>query len=350
LDNNFSTYVAAFLTRLTGYEGRYNYLGTRKLIKTIKTFKPDIVQLYSLHGFYINSFKLLSYLKKHQIKVVYSMIDEYPYMGKCCYSYDCLKFQTECSQCPMKKDYPESWFFDRSKEIFYRKKNIYTDFKSIVFTGPGWVCGRAKTSAIMKEQRIEELDEPINYEEMFYPRDTQQLKKDLNIPDENRIILTVADMRYERKGGKYFLQVAEKLVNKKDLTFVFIGFRETMITTPQNVITIAFVKSQDLLAEYYSMADLFVCTSLADTMPNVCLDALGCGTPLCGFAEAGTSFTASPEYGTFTPTYDIDALARVIEGTPKKNIQRSQACMSYARSRFSTEVVFDKLMSIYKSL
>jgi glycosyltransferase involved in cell wall biosynthesis len=277
------------------------------------------------------------------------MIDEYPYMGKCCYSYNCLKFQTECNACPLKKDYPESLFFDRSNEIFHRKKNIYNGFETIVFTGPGWVCKRAGSSAVMQGRRIETLDEPINYDEMFYPRDTCRLKQELGIPPENRIILTVTDMKYERKGGKYFLQVAEKLACEKDISFIFVGYRASM-PAPPNVIAIPFVKSQDLLAEYYSLADLFVCTSLADTMPNVCLDALGCGTPLCGFAEAGTPFTASAEFGTFTPTYDIDELAKVIKNTPKKTAGYSGACVSYARSRYSTEVVFSKLMSIYKSI
>ena len=108
--------------------------------------------------------------------------------------------------------------------------------------------------------------------------------------------------------------------------------------------------SQDKLAEYYSLGDLFVCTSLADTMPNVCLDAMGCGTPLAGFAEAGTPYVCTEEFGRFTPTYDINALADVIVNAAYKTDRISRKCREYAVNRYSPSVIFKELENIYKSL
>lgn len=343
--------IGRIAARITGYEGYTHPIATQKLIRFTKKFAPDIVQLNILHGYFINSNQYITFLKENHFKVCYTMMDEYAYMGKCPFSYSCNQFVTGCEgKCPELKNYPISYFFDRSKFIFEAKKKAYTGFEKIVFTGPGWTVQRAKSSALLKDFRIEELDEPVDFGKTFYPRDTKDLRKRLGIPEENKVIVTVAPLSDPRKGGQYVFQVAEMLKEIKDITFIYVGCDVEPPLQLENMITVPFVKSQDELAHYYSIGDLFICTSLADTMPNVCIDAMGCGTPLAGFAEAGTPYVATPEFGTFTPTYDLEALAKVIVETPKKDEARIKACHDYAVGRYAPEKIIKKLESIYKTL
>lgn len=336
---------------LTGYEGYTHPLATRRLIRYTQTFHPDIVQLNILHGYYINSNQYLTFLKEHDYRVSYSMFDEYAYMGKCPFSFDCDLFKTACTGCcPEKKSYPRSFFFDRSAFLFEAKKAVYHGFKHIVFSGTGWVVDRARTSALLKDQHLEVVDEPINYEEIFYPRDTQALRKRLGIPTNHKVIVTVAVLSDPRKGGVYFYQTAQKLVSEPDATFVYVGCDAPEPVSLPNVISIPFVSSQDELAEYYSLADLFVNTTLADTTPCTCLEALGCGTPLVGFAAAGMPYVAPEPFSRLVPTYDVDTLARLVQETPKKTAERSAACIDYARSKYSRDRIFDHLEQIYLSL
>ena len=343
--------IGRLVAWVTGYEGYTHPIATNRLIRYTKEFNPDIVQLNILHGYFINGNQYIQFLKENNYKVCYTMMDEYAYMGKCPFSFECEQFKTGCKgQCPEKKRYPKSWFFDRSEFIFNAKKKAYDGFKDIVFTGPGWVVMRAKSSALLKDFRIEELDEPVDFGKTFYPRETSDLRKKLGIPSDNKVIVTVAPLSDTRKGGVYVFQTAQKLLDRKDITFVYVGCDVEPPMKLANMITIPFVSSQDELACYYSLGDLFICTSLADTMPNVCIDAMGCGTPLAGFAEAGTPFVAPKEYGIFTPTYDIDALAKVILETPRKDEARIKACHDYAVGRYAPEVIIKKLENIYKSL
>lgn len=336
---------------MSGYEGYTHPIATKRLIIFTKTFNPDVVQLNILHGYYINSNQYIEFLKENNIATCYSMLDEYPYMGKCAFSFSCMQFQTKCvGYCPERKRYPKSWFFDRSEFIFNAKKKAYEGFKRIVFTGPGWVVQRAKSSALLNDFRIEELDEPVDFGNTFFPRETESLRTQLGIPKENKIIVTVAQLSDSRKGGIYVFHAAKRLLQRKDISFVFVGCNVEPPMKLANMTTIPYVSSQDELAYYYSLGDLFICTSLADTMPNVCIDALGCGTPIAGFAEAGTPYVAPAEFGTFTPTYDVDALAKVIEEAPKKDKARIKACHDYAVGRFAPEVVIKKLESIYKKI
>jgi len=336
---------------ITGFEGFTHPLATRRLKKFTVRFHPDIVQLNILHGYYINSSPYITFLKEHGYKVCYSMLDEYAYMGKCPYSFSCTQFQSGCKgNCPARKNYPQSWFFDRSHFLFEAKRKAYDGFRDIVFTGPGWVVERAKSSALLRSFRVEELDEPVDFGQAFYPRETAELRTRLGIPASQKVIVTVTQLSDPRKGGIYFFRLAEKLRQHREITFVFVGCDEKAPMHLENMITVPFVHSQDELAHYYSLGDLFICTSLADTMPNVCIDALGCGTPVAGFAEAGTPFVASPEFGVFTPTFDMDALAKVVLDAPLKDKERIRSCHDYAVGRYSPEIIIKKLEKIYQTL
>lgn len=340
---------SAFMTRVTGYDGLFNYRATHKVIKLFEEYKPDILQMYNPLAYYIDYFKVMEYAKTHDIPMVYGMIDEFAYTGRCAYPDGCFKFQTECKQCPSAHLYPETWFFDRSNYSFRRKKKIYDGYERSVYTGPKWVADRARTSSLMKGREIIELNEPINFGETFYPKDTFKLRKQLNIPQDNKVVVTVTNMMNPRKGGKYIVECADKLKDYKNITFVFVGYNIDS-PAPDNLIKIPYVADPNLLADYYSLGDIFICTSLADTQPNVCLNSLGCGTPLCGFAEQGTPFCAPEPLGVFTPTYDIDALCKTIIRAPKKTKEIISSCVKFARENYDCDVIFGKQIEIYNKL
>lgn len=349
--DNLEPYFGRVMAMVSGYEGFVHPLATKRVKKITAEFKPYVVQLNLLHGYFINSSEYIQFLKEKGVAVCYTMLDEYAYMGKCPFSFSCNKFIDGCDGgCPNIRNYPTSLFFDRSKYIFEKKQEAYKDFEKIVFTGPGWVAERARKSALLRNHRVVELDEPVNFQGVFYPRNTEKLRSELGIPIHNKIIVTVAQLLDPRKGGKYVFEVAKKLEDRKDITFVYVGCDAKPPFEVANLIKIPFVKSQDELATYYSLGDLFICTSLADTMPNVCIDAMGCGTPLAGFAEAGTPYVAPPEIGTFTPTYDIEALAKVILEAPKKDKNRILQCHNYAETRYAPSVILSKLEKLYYEL
>jgi glycosyltransferase involved in cell wall biosynthesis len=343
-------YVGFLISRITGYEGTFHPIATKRLKKITLSFNPDVVQLNILHGYYINSCDYIKFLKKKGYPICYSMLDEYAYMGKCAFSFNCNKFMDVCGKCPERKTYPKSLFFDRSEFIQEAKRKAYTGLDKIVFTGPEWIVKRSKQSSLLRDKECVVLDEPINFDKIFYPRETNKLRNKLNIPESNKIVVTVSQMSDPRKGGIYFYKVAEYLKEKTNISFVYVGCDIEEPMRLPNLISIPFISSQDELATYYSLGDLFVCTSLADSMPNVCLDAMGCGTPLAGFDAAGTPYVAPKEFGTFTPTYNIKALAKTILSAPIKTKLSIKQCRDYAVGRYSTTVIFDKLEAIYKSI
>ncbi len=374
-----SVYLHVLLARLTGLHGYYSAAATRRLIRELEQNPPDLVQLYNLHGYYLNICMLLEYLKAKNIPTVYSMLDEYPYLGRCCYSFDCDQFQTGCQHCRQKlREYPATFWFRQARKALLDKKKAYDGFAQLCFTAPQWVLERAESSYLLKGKRMFCVDEYVDTDRVFYPReDYHGLPKELLQAkrDGKKIVLTVAPYSNARKGGHFFIEMAERFLGEAGqkaeqvngassdvqhaadaanvgadagILFVYVGMDDPKAVIPGNCYAAGFVKDQVLLAEYYSIADVFVCTSLADTMPNTILDALACGTPVIGFDNTGIPYTAQEPIGRFVPTGDVDALCEVVNAAERKTRELSDACRSYALSRYSPEVYYQSMQEVYR--
>lgn len=349
LSFTLETLLHVLLSRITGVQGVFSFFSTLRIISSIKKFKPDVVHLFNLHGYYLNEFMLFEFLKKNDINIVYTMVDEYPYAGRCCYPYDCEKFTTSCKACPQVKAYPKSYYFDSSSYIFKKKKFAYQNLDNAVFTGPEWVIGRAKQSALLKTKKMKVIDEFIDTETVFFPRQVEKLRADLRINPDLKVLLNVCPFSDSRKGAIHYLEMAKRITDEKIL-FIHVGFDGELGCCPKNFMPIPYVSNVDELATYYSLADVLVCTSLADTMPNVCLQALACGTPVIGFEGGGTKYTTNQELGQFVVNGDVEALSELVRRQPRKSSHMIERCIEYAQSRYSVNAVCDKFLLVYDEL
>ena len=54
VSSKLDLYIHAVLTRITDKHGLYSKEATKRLVKDIKTYKPDIIHLHNIHGYYLN--------------------------------------------------------------------------------------------------------------------------------------------------------------------------------------------------------------------------------------------------------------------------------------------------------
>lgn len=73
------------LTRLTDRAGFFSRYATRRLIRQLEAYKPDLVHLHNLHGYYLNLPMLFAWLRKHDLPVVWTLHDCWAYTGHCAY-------------------------------------------------------------------------------------------------------------------------------------------------------------------------------------------------------------------------------------------------------------------------
>lgn len=343
-------YFHAFMTRVTGLVGMYSHFSTDKLIQEIKSFKPDVVHLHELHGYYINIKQVIEYLKVSNIPVVWTFHCEFMYTGKCGYAYDCEQWITECIKCPQLKEYPASLYFDFTNVMFNQKKEYMQDFINLNIVTPSkWLSDRVKLS-FLKDKNLYVIHNGIDTTDIFYPRDVSHLTEKHSLKDKKVILAVAPDIMDERKGGDWILKLAERFDDS--YRFIMIGLEEELKNPPKNIIAIGKTEDQVELAEYYSLADIFLICSKRENFPTTCLESLSCGTPIIGFDEGGTAETAPDGYGYFIPYGNLDSLESVVNKFYDKSLtfKSSIECRDFAVHNYSKEQMFASYLNLYQKI
>lgn len=352
-------YLSSFVYRITQFS-EYRFvkspLAIHSISNFIKNYKPDVIHLIQPLIRFIDNEGLLKLIGETGIPCVYTMIDENAYLGNCDNAYDCEQFIQGCERCEgVNKENNNTskcwkWSKEGCRRVAVNKKKAYECIKNISFVAPQWVIERAESSALLKGKKFYIVDEYVNNIKVYYPRTTDELCKKYDI-DINKVIITnVAKYSNPRKGVKYFVQLAKKFENNDKYLFVNIGYDGPQDSLPSNYKAIPFVANQNELAEFYSLADLAMITSLSDTMPNTSLEALSCGSPVCGFNITGVPYVADEPLGIFVEPRNVEALFEVVKNTEKKTLDISRKCREYALRRYSPEVSGKRMLNIYRDM
>ncbi len=306
---DWETAIHALLARITGYNGYFSFFSTKRLIKFIGDFKPDVVHIHELHAYFVNIGMLLKYLKTENIPIVWTFHCEYMYTGKCGLAYKCVKYQTECKHCPEVKSYPKSLFFDRSNQMYRKKRELFDGLNFSLVTPSKWLEDRVRKS-FLKNSTLSTIWNGVdtNY---FYPRNVSGLREKMGIGAEQKIALYITS-KDPTKRTVWIAQLAQAF-SEKNVVFLIIGgglFNEKI---EKNMIFRGKIESKDTLAEYYSLADAFVLCSEKETYSMTCAEAMCCGTPIVGFECGAPETVFIDDENRFVPYGDITMLASALE-------------------------------------
>ena len=312
--DKLGVYTSAALSRFIGLNGWFNHRATRKLIRFIKNIKPDLIHLHVLHGYYLNVPMLFRYINKCRIPCVWTFHDCHAFVGNCGYPFLCQKWQTGCGKCSSLKKYPVSQWFDWTGWMWKRKKELFTDGeKKIIVTPSDWLTGEARKSFFRKYECMT-IHNGIDTKDIFYPRDREKCRKKYGFSAEEKLVLGIAvGYRDERKGAKYILQMAREL--QQDAKVILIGWNrenDDWLEGLSNVITLPNTQDAEMLAEYYSMVDVFVIPSLAENYATTTLETMACGTPVVGFTAGGIPEQLENRKGIAVETGNQEAFTQAV--------------------------------------
>lgn len=280
----------ALLSRVTGLQGYFSRHATKKLLRYMDAFQPDVVVLNNLHANYIHLPKLLTYLAEKDIPTVAVLHDCWFYTGKCCYytTANCNKWQTGCENCPAWKKHNKSWFFDRTKKMHRDRIRLFSAIPRLgVVAVSDWLLEQAKQSPVFANAKyITRVHNWIDTD-VFTPTETVSLGEKEKSKGR-KLILGVAAIWETRKGLDTLLWLAEQLTDEADV--ILVGKLPGNRKYSSNVHIIPATSNQAALAKIYAAADVFVQPSLEETFGKVTAEALACGTPVVCFDS-----TANPE-------------------------------------------------------
>lgn len=350
ISNKFDFYEHILESRLFDNHGLASRMSTKKLIKEVERIKPDIIQIQNLHGYYVNYKILFDYIKSKQIPVVWTLHDCWAFTGHCAYfdMVGCEKWKFECRDCPNRKEYPTSWFIDRSKENYYEKIKAYANYENLYLVPvSNWLGGFCKES-FLRKRMIKVIHNGIDTE-VYKPSDNF-IREKLHLGGKF-IILGVANGFGKRKGIDDFNKLSECLP-KSEYQIILIGVssndREKM---NPNIIGIQRTFDRQELINYYSMADVFVNPTYEDNFPTTNLEALACGTPVITYRTGGSPEAVDEYTGIVVETGNFDNLLGAINEVRCRTKKfYSKKCRQRAIREYNKNTCFDKYIDLYNKI
>lgn len=310
IGTDLDVHLHALYSRITDRTAFASKRATLELLRKIEEFKPDIVHLHNLHGYYIHFEKLFQYLKQYNKPVIWSLYDCWSFTGHCCH-FDyigCDKWKAGCQDCPQKKEYPASYILDQSKKNYRDKKRLIHSINQLTVVPPTQWLSQILENSYLSDINKKIIPTGIDLE-AFQPT-SSNLRKELQLED-TQVVLGVSNGFGKFKGSKYFLQLAERL--PKNYRLVLLGVtKEQSSQYPKEVLTLPRTNSTHQLAQFYTMADVFVNPTLQETQGLTSIEALACGTGVVTFQSGGSAESMNESCGIAVVRDDFEGLLQAV--------------------------------------
>lgn len=335
--------IQALKSRVLGNYGFNSGKATKKIIAELKHVEPDIVHLHNIHGHDCNLEMLFKYLKGSNVKVIWTFHDCWAFTAYCTYFDEvyCEKWKIECKKCPQRKKY--SWLFDRSTELFKKKKNLFSGIDMTIITPSKWLADKIKES-FLAEYEVKIINNGID---LSFFNLTESKYKEKNKMEDKKMVLGVSFEWEKRKGLDVFIELSKRL--PENYQIVLVGTNETIDELlPDNIISVHRTQNQKELAEIYTAADVFVNPTREENYPTVNMEAIACGTPVVTFRTGGSPEIIGENCGAVVEKNDIDAMEKEIIRICEEKPYSPQICAEYAK-RFDKDICFKKYLELYRS-
>lgn len=309
---------------------------TKRLIKKIKEFNPDIIHIHNIHGYYLNVEEFVRFLKEYGKPVVWTLHDCWLFTGYCpFFDYiECEKYKTECKDCPYGFSYPFSIFKQNVKKDYYKKKELFKDFYNLVLVSPSkWMDGIVENSYFNNIKHVV-INNGISLQE-FIPSKQK---------DNDFTVLAVSNYWTKAKGIDELNKIIPLL--DKDIKIKAIGFGSKNIN---NAISIERTNNKQELIDLYSSSHVLVSPTLQDNFPTVNIESLACGTPVVTYKTGGGPEIIDENTGIVVKRHEYKKMAEVINNLKQNYTFDTSKCIDRSK-QFSLEKMKENYIKLYESL
>lgn len=320
IGNKLDTYLHVLKARLFDASGFGSKRATKKFIKKIEKFKPDIIHLHNIHGYYVNIEILFYYLKEHpEIKKIWTLHDCWAFTGHCPhFEYEkCEQWKNECKKCVRKNEYPKS-LIDKCNRNYWLKKFLFTNVDNLMLVSPSNWLRNLIIDSFFKDYPIKVINNGVDTTIFKYTK--SDIKERYGIKGK-KVILGVASVWDKKKGLDIFIELSKQLDNNYQI--VLIGLNKKQIKkVPSNIIGITRTENIEELVKWYSATDIFFNPTLEDNYPTTNLEAIACGTPVLTFETGGSPESALLIENSIISKNDLGSFIKYLQSvkTPRDNL------------------------------
>jgi putative colanic acid biosynthesis glycosyltransferase len=341
-------YLHGAYTLLTDKHGFGSIRATQKFIQEVEKINVDLIALHNLHGYYIHLPTLLDFINKTNVPVVWTLFDCWTFTGHCSYFDDigCVKWKNHCFNCPKHKSYPSSWV-DNSFSNFEEKRKYFTSVNNMeIIAHSNWL-GDLVGNSFLKKYRVHVTPSAINLD-LFAPT-----LSDLNVRyrvDEKKVILGCANTWSNRKGYDDFVTLSKRIDEEYQIVMIGLNTKE-INSLPNNIIGLQRTESIEELAQWYTLAYVFVNPTSQDNFPTTNLESLACGTPVITYDTGGSPEAIDDETGFVVNKGDVNGIVESIKKLKGLNYDSiSKACRARAERLYDKKTRYLDYLRVFESM
>jgi glycosyltransferase involved in cell wall biosynthesis len=312
----------------------------------LKRFRSKLVHLHWVSAGLLK----IEELDRLTCPIVWTLHDAWAFTGGCHYTRDCEGFKQLCGRCPQLGSSREN---DYSRYLMRRKTKIFQQLDITVVTPTRWLSEMAKRSSLFAGRRIEVIPNGLDTE-IFKPVHHHTARERLGIRSDMPVLLFGAQSVEDPRKGWDLLRDALRYV-KEPLTLLVFGKGNVVVEHAPHIAVrqLGSLADDAGLASVYSAADVFVCPSREDNLPNTVAEALACGTPCAAFAVNGLpGMIEHQKTGWLAKPFDSADLAEgigwLIRYPDQEQLRR--AAREKAVSEYSMRVMGDRYMALYEDV
>ncbi|GBR75512.1 glycosyl transferase group 1 [Candidatus Termititenax persephonae] len=242
------------------------------------------------------------------------------------------------------------WTWERKKKSWAKVKIDFiapSNYEQNLFAQSALFKGGDNPSAVIPN---------IVPEDIFKPLAKFALRQKYGIPQDKKVIgFGALDISCEKsvKGGHLLLEALRKIPEPQDFHLVIFGRVDASFSraVAMPLFSAGWVDKQNVLAELYNLCDVFVCPSVLENLPNVCLEALFCGVPVAAFATGGIpDIVEHRRTGYLARPFAAEDLAQGIAYCSAQAPRLSENSLLKAGQDFNNRAVLEKHISFYENV
>jgi glycosyltransferase involved in cell wall biosynthesis len=176
-----------------------------------------------------------------------------------------------------------------SAYIYRLKKRLWNNLCVHLVAPSKWIAERAQQSDWFPRTPCSVITNGLDLD-TFRPKDKEQCRRQLGLPQERKLILFGAhNPQDRRKGGDLLVQALYEMKRKirENVNVVIVGRACGLAMAGLPTHWMGSMATESGMATLYNAADTFVCPSRADNLPNMIAEAIACGLPCVGFRVGG---------------------------------------------------------------
>ena len=334
--------LQALKARVLGNYGFNSRKATRSMIAQLERLRPDLVHLHNIHGHDCDLEMLFSYFQERKTRLIWTFHDCWAFTAYCPHftMAKCGKWKTRCGNCSQRREF--SWFFDRSGELFDRKKELFAGLDLTIVTPSKWLAGLVRES-FLKAYPVQVIHNGIDLS-VFKPTESDFRQR--HGLEGKKLLLGVSFDWSERKGLDVLVELARRL--PEEYRIVLVGTNEKLDRQlPEGILSIHRTQNQQELAQIYTAADLFVNPTREENYPTVNMESLACGTPVLTFRTGGSPEILDETCGAVVECDDVDAMEHQIRRICTDRPYPEAACLKKARE-FDRNERFKEYLKLYE--